>query len=222
MFGRAALPAAVVSALLLVAPCLYFRSWTVWQEWFHFVYGSNTAMLVRPIASGNYSTPLFVSTWTGAGSSVIAAVLFALLVASLAVILRRGPRSTHERAHAAFKRLFRDPHAPVAAGILLTLATSPLFWLHYYLLMLIPSLWLLSAEARAVSILAATSVALSAGLAGVLLWALGWPAAMPATIALSWVPLWGALLLELRSPEIRSGDAGRGNVATARARRQRK
>ena len=102
------------------------------------------------------------------------------------------------------------------------MATSPLFWLHYYVLMLIPSLWLLSAGARAVSLLAATSVALSAGLAGMLLWTLGWPAAMPATIALSWVPLWGALLLELRSPAARSEDAGRGNVATARARRQRK
>ena len=101
---------------------------------------SNTAMLVRPIASGNYSTPLFVSTWTGAGSFVIAAVLLAL----------------------------------------------------------------------------------SAGLAGIPLWALGRPSAMSATIALSWVPLWGALLLELRSPDRRSEEPTTGNAATSRARRQRK
>ena len=142
-----------------------------------------------------------------------------LLVASLAVILRTGPRSTRETALAAFKRLFRDPHAAVAVGILLTMATSPLFWLHYYVLMLVPSLWLLSAGARAVSLLAAASVALSAGLAGMPLWALGPPAAMPATIALSWIPLWGAFLLELRSPDRRSEEPTTGNVAISRARR---
>ena len=226
LFLRAALPAAAATALLFMAPCLYFGSWRVWAEWFFFVYGSNTGMLVRPIASGNYSTPLFVSTWTGAGPSMIAVVVFVLLVASLVVVLRpdagaRSPQTMRQTARAAFARLFRDPHAPVALGILLTVAASPLFWLHYYVLMLIPSLWPLSAGTRAVSLLAATSVALSTGLAGMLLWALGWPQAMPATIALCWVPLWAALLLELCSPEVRAQDATTANVVTLRARRQR-
>jgi hypothetical protein len=227
LFARAVLPAAAVAALLFSAPCFYFGSWTVWQEWFHFVYGSNPGMLVRPVPSGNYSTPILVSTWTGAGPSMISVFLFVLLVVSLVVILRSDPdarssRTPVETARAAVMRLFRDPHRPVALGILLTVAVSPLFWLHYYVLILIPSLWLLNAGAKAVSLLAATSVALSTGLGGMLLWALGWPQAMPATIAFCWIPLWGALLLELRSPGMVAHDVRTASVATPRPRRQRK
>ena len=229
LFIRAALPAVVATALLVIAPCLYFGSWTVWPEWFRFVYGGNPGMLVRPIASGNYSTPLFVSTWTGASVSVIAAVLFALLVASLVVVRRPDPLSRAARPgletlSATFKRIFREPHAAVAIGILITTAASPLSWLHYYLLVVIPSLWLLSAHgaSRAVPLLAATSVALSAGIVGMLLWTLGWPNALPVTIALSWVPLWGALLLGLRSPDVAAADAACGAGRASRSRRSRK
>ena len=229
LFVRAALPAAVVTALLVVAPCLYFGSWTVWPEWFRFVYGSNPEMLVRPIASGNYATPLLVSTWVGGRVSVIAAVLFVLLAASLVVVRRpdprtRGPRPALEPAHAAFRRLFHEPHAAVTLGILLTTAASPLSWLHYYVLVVIPSLWLLSSPgaSRAVSPLAATSVAMSAGIVGMLLWAFGWPNAMPATIALCWVPLWAALLIELRSPDTGAVDATGGDGRASRSRRPRK
>jgi hypothetical protein len=228
LFVRAAVPAVVVTALLIVAPCLYFGSWTVWQEWFRFVYGANPGMLVRPIASGNYSTPLFVSTWTGASVSLIAAVLLVLLLASLVVIRRPDPQSRAARPAletvlATFKRLFSEPHAAVAIGILITTAASPLFWLHYYVLLVIPSLWLLSASGawRAVPLLAAIGVVLSAGILGMPLWALGWPSAMPATIALSWIPLWGALLLGLRSPDA-PVEALTTDGRASRSRRSRK
>ena len=226
-FVRAALPAAVVSLLLIIAPCLYFGSWTVWWEWFRYVYIANPGTLVRPIASGNYSTPLFVSTWFGGSVFVIATVLFVLLVASL-VIIRRPDVPTPGRAleafPATFKRFFREPHAPVAAGVLLTLATSPLSWLHYYVLVVVPSLWLLSpdASARAVPLLAGASVVMSAGIVGMALWGLGWPGAMPATIALSWVPLWAALLIQLRSPDVAAPHVAPGEGRTGRPRRPRK
>jgi len=228
LFVRAAVPAAVVTVLLIVAPCLYFGTWTVWLEWFRFVYGANPSMLVRPIASGNYATPLFVSTWTGASVSLIAAVLFVLLLASLAVIRRPDPlsratRPALETIPATFKRLFHEPHAAVAIGILIPTAASPLFWLHYYMLLVIPSLWLLNASGawRAVPPLAAASLAMSAGILGMLLWALGWPNAMPATIALSWIPLWGALLLGLRSPDA-PVEAPTSDGRASRPRRPRK
>ena len=229
VFVQAAVPAAAALALLLVTPCFYFRSWTVWQEWFGFVYGSNSAMLVRPIANGNYATPLVISSWTGSGVFGIAVVLFVLLVASLLVVLLPYPyartgRSTLEALGATFKRLFHDPHAPVALGILLTTATLPLFWLHYYVLLIIPSLWLLNAPgtSRTVPLLAAASVAMSAGLVGMLLWALGWPNAMPATIALSWIPLWGALLTKFCSSDTDAGDPASAGTRTKRPRGPRK
>jgi hypothetical protein len=206
IFALAALPALGATVALLIVPCVYFGSWTVWQEWYRFVYGANARMLVRPVENGNYSTPLLASSWLGVDLAVVAAVLACVLVGSL-VVCRVGalaPRPAWRAARAALGRLLGDPHHAVGAAILLTLATSPLAWVHYYMLVLIPSLWLLGAASTssAVPILAAASVAMSAGVAGMLLWALGWPGAMPATIALSWLPLWAALLIKLRAPDV--------------------
>jgi glycosyl transferase family 87 len=209
VFGVAALAAAVATALLLLVPCLYFGSFTVWQEWYRFVYGSNPAMLVRPVANGNYATALLLASWLGVSVATVAGVLLVLLGLSLAVVifwrnesLAPAPRTAREALRAGLTRVFDDHRPPLAIGILVTAAASPLYWVHYYVLLLIPSLWLLtSAASRFAPTLAATGVLMSGGMVGMLLWACGWPGAMPASIALSWVPLWGALLISLRSSD---------------------
>lgn len=228
LFGIAALSASVATAILLVVPCLYFGSWSIWQEWYRFVYGTNPGMLVRPIANGNYSTPLLLSSWLGGDVSVISFVVGALLVVSLGVALfarERRARGWARALGAAGKRLFDDPRPAFAIGILLTTAASPLFWAHYYVLVLIPSLWLLTVRSpRAVPLLAAVSVVMSAGMAGMLLWAMGRPDAMPATIILSWVPLWAAMLIRLHRPDADAPGAATTSDARgpARPRRRRK
>lgn len=233
LFAVGALAAAGAAALLLIVPCLYFGSWTVWQEWYRFVYGSNPAMLVRPVASGNYATALLLSTWTGVNVAMVAGVLLLLLGLSLVVAvhwrnasLTPTPRTAREALSASLRRLFDDPRPPLAIGILLTAAASPLYWVHYYVLLFIPSLWLLNAPgSRFVPTLAAASVLMSGGMVGMLLWAFGWPTAMPASIALSWVPLWGALLISLRSSDAEAADP-RSTIGLAvnvrRSRRRKK
>ena len=227
LFGIAVLSASVATAILLVVPCFYFGSWPIWQEWYRFVYGQNPSMLVRPIANGNYSTPLLLSSWLGADVSVISFVVIALLVVSLVVALFAHGRRAGNWAQAlgaAGRRLFDDPRPAFAIGILLTTAASPLFWAHYHVLVLVPSLWLLTVPSpRAVPLLAAASVVMSAGMAGMLLWAMGRPDAMPATIILSWVPLWAALLLGLHGPDATAvGVATSDARGPARPRRRRK
>lgn len=226
LFAVAAAGAAVGTGLLLLVPCLYFGSWTVWQEWYQFVYGTNPDMLVRPIAHGNYSTPLLASSAVGGSATVIGFVLLALLVASLVVTLvwQRGRLGALDAARAAARRFLDDPRPPVATGVVLTAATSPLFWAHYHVLLILPSLWLLDmASPRAVPLLAAASVVMTAGVAGMLLWAIGWTDAMPVTIILGWIPLWAALLIRLRRPEPRRQEAPAGETAApARPRRRRK
>jgi hypothetical protein len=237
VFGLAALPAAAATVLLVIAPCVYFRSWTVWQEWYRFVYGANPRMLLRPIASGNYSTPLMLSSWLGGAVWVIVGVLLVLLALSLLAVVwtrlpaPRGagdlvPRGAGDRVRSALERLLGDPAAALAIGILVTTATSPLYWAHYYVLLLLPGLWLLGTPAATpvVPTLAALGVVMGAGIVGMLLWAAGGATAMAATIALSWVPLWGALLIHLRSagtvvPEPAAADAA---TAARRPRRRRK
>lgn len=241
LFVAAALPAALVGAALLILPCLYFGSWSVWREWYDFVYRSDAYMLVRRVEHGNYSTVVLLSSWLGLDVYVVVAVVATLLAASLiavAVGVRRSRTSTPLRSRAAalvaLARLCHDPRRAAAIGIVLTMAISPLYWLHYYVLALIPSLWLLNAHAPSKSpgALAAAAMVMSSGMLGLLLWWLGWPAGLPASIALSWFPLWCALLVSLRLPDtevVRApgsvGEAGRATsevLVAPVSRRRRK
>ena len=215
LFLIAAVPAAVVAAAALGLASLYFHSWTVWREWYRFVYGSNAYMLVRPVTQGNYSTAVLLSSWIGVDVYVAGVVLAALLGLSLIVASVRGGPSWSPAAlwRNTLTCVFEDPRVALAIGVLVTVAVSPVYWLHYYVVALIPSLWFLNASrfARSRGTLAAVAVVMSSGLLGVLLWALRWPGAVPSTIALSWLPLWCALLVGIHAPE--SGD--RRDVPTA-------
>jgi hypothetical protein len=132
----------------------------------------------------------FVQLWG------VAVALLGLLGVSLGVVVGRR----REPLRAAVDHLLRDPSAVLALGILLTAAASPLFWSHYYVLLLLPALWLLSvpSTSRRVPALAAVSVVMGGGVVGMPLAALGWSGLMRASIALCWVPLWVALLVHLR------------------------
>jgi len=109
-------------------------------------------------------------------------------------------------------------------GIVLSMATAPLYWLHYYVLLLIPALWLLSGPTSSAYVpgLAAGAVLMSSGIVEFVFRLLQWREAIPASIALSWLPLWGAILLPLaRVFAFRSRRAGprlTGTPARARSR----
>ena len=216
LFIASALPAAAAAAVLVGIPCVYFGSWTVWREWYEFVYGANAYMLVRPMAYGNFSTALLVSSGLGLDIYAVSAGLMALLGASLlgAVIWSRATQAPVGAATlAGLRRVAGDPQMALAIGIVLTMAGSPLYWLHYYVLMLIPILWLLGAPVSAtyVAALAAVAMVTSSGMLALLVGWLGWPAAQPASIALSWLPLWCAILLRIASPDaegVTARDAG--------------
>ncbi len=216
LFLMAAVPATIVAAGALVLASLYFHSWSVWREWYQFVYGSNAYMLVRPVTQGNYATAVLLSSWLGVDVYVAGVMLAVLLGVSLIVAIVRGSGPNWSPAalgRNALSSVFEDPRVALTIGVLVTVAASPVYWLHYYVASLIPSLWFLNASrfSRSRGTLAAVAVVMSSGLLGVLLWALRWPDAVPSTIALSWLPLWCALLVGLHTPE--SGD--RRDAATA-------
>ena len=100
-------------------------------------------------------------------------------------------------------------------GIVLSMATAPLYWLHYYVLLLIPALWLLSGPTSSAYVpgLAAGAVLMSSGIVEFVFRLLQWREAIPASIALSWLPLWGAILLHMSSP--RALDAASRHVGDA-------
>jgi hypothetical protein len=71
------------------------------------------------------------------------------------------------------------------------------------MLAILPGLWLLNASAgpSSLALWGLAALALSSGLFSVLFLPLGWTAAVEASAALSWLPLWGGILHRLHSPE---------------------
>lgn len=204
----AAAAALCVAALLVILPALYFGTWDVWKDWYTFVYGSNADMLVRSISDGNYSTVAMLSAILDTSASGTAITIMALLVGSLVVAAATVRDAAGDRVgwRAAAARLGDEPELAACVGVALTLAASPLLWLHYYIIALIPCLWLLLARPASpwVARLAALCIVLSSGVPGLLLTWAGWGLAIPVTTAMSWLPLWVATLMAVRAPRERS------------------
>jgi hypothetical protein len=222
--AAAALPAALVGGAAVVLSCLYFGSWTVWPEWYKVVFGPNPGAVGRPFdyTWGNYSTPRLLGFWLDLRLWTSAGLLAAGLAVSTAVVVARSVLADASARAAplrgALARLLNDPHVAMAIGVTLTIALPPLVWYHYYVIALIPSLWLLSEWSPLLSMRLCGLVALvlSAGLPSSLFLMLGWNAAGHAAAALSWVALWCGLLLRLSK---RQGPVAQSEVEHRGARR---
>lgn len=212
---RRSLPACVGMAALptlgfLLLPCLYFGSATVWGDWLRALDGPDHRRLFYPIEQGNFSFALLASDWLGVPYLLMAAGLAIGLVASSAVVAATAqrPEKTAESSP------FCDPHLQVSIGLVATIALAPLAWVHYYLLLLIPALWLASLwpRARVIGILGLTALLMSSGAGDFAFSRLDLAAPIPWTRALSWVPAWFGILLVIRtgtlSPPIAQSGAG--------------
>ena len=185
--AAASLGVAFASTLVLVLlPCLYFRSWSVWWDWYSAVYGADHRRLFYPVEQGNFSFALLVADWLEGRYAPLAAGLGTLLVASLLLVAtahRRPDRSGQSLA-------ICDPHLLVSLGVLATFALSPLAWVHYYMLLLIPALWLgsLSGTSVVIALLGLTALVMSSGAPDYLFLILRRDALIPWVRALSWLP----------------------------------
>ncbi len=194
----AALPALALGAALVIAPCLYFDSWTLWGDWYELVYGGDRGHLFYPVLQGNYAAAMLVARRLGIDALSASLGLAGLLAGSgLIGLLARPVSGPAIRARwDAVRTALRDPHLCLAVGVCATLAVAPLLWLHYYLISLIPALWLLLGRLRwpYAAPLGALAIALSSGTISNLFLFVGWEEWIPASYAISWLPLWiGAL-----------------------------
>lgn len=191
--------AAACSLVLLVLPCPSFGSWTIWQEWFGTVYGGGghgtMAALAASPTLGNYAALGMVSSRLGVGVFAAQAVMGVALglpaLGALALATRQSPARTQAIWRGMILAL-RDPHMVMAAGVIALFASSPLVWLHYYTLVLLPGLWLLWGRhewvgARA---LGALSILLASGVLSVVSAVFRQPEVRALMFVSSWVPVW--------------------------------
>lgn len=126
----------------------YFSDAAAWIEWVG--YARRLAGVDPGIAfeSGNQSLAMLLARF--ARSQVPGlfglALAFALLVAVIAAAA--GPRRDWRVARGTLCRATRDPLFAASFAVLLTFAASPLVWIHYLVLTLVPIAWLLRGNGR--------------------------------------------------------------------------
>ncbi len=209
--------AALTSATGLAALSAYFfRTWMVWPDWWHATLGS-VGRLSYPIqTTGNRSTSLYLSQLLGLPTAAVMLVTAALLPLSLAAATFPSSATAGSclpRWMATWKGALRDPYFCIGAGLLLTFASSPLVWPHYFILGLIPAFWLFRNRRppNLPAVMGFLAILLMGGLPQRIFVITGGGVSatvMTAARELAWTPLWIGLLSKLRQFDPIAGDAG--------------
>jgi hypothetical protein len=203
LLASSAAVAGGVGLVFMVFPCTYFGSWDIWQDWYRYfcdVGGKH----FYPVSNGNASTTLIVSdvlntTIDAAGAFVVCLLLAHALWFLFKTELAKAP--VEERLKPALLALLGDPYLCAALGITATLATSPLVWYHYYVLSLMPALWLIVISPRRsrLELLGIISIVMTSGVLPQVLPFLRHGSVRYWLVAGGWLPLWFGIQSEIKA-----------------------
>jgi hypothetical protein len=197
LLARAGLISAGGGALVAWATAAYYGSWSVFVDWYR--YFPNTGKIPYAVLGGNSSATRIISDVAFIHIHAVAAVLGLLLVIQFCwALFNHRPKGCGYGKHVTLRvlSLLDDAFLCTALAVTVTLALSPLVWVHYYVLALIPSFWLIS-NARPwsfVELMGVLSIVISSG---ELLVLSGYVDLAPYVIACGWVPAWFGLCYAL-------------------------
>ncbi len=142
-FALGAALAVVAAALALAAGAMYLGP-QAWGQWLRYAGGG----IFYSVDQGNQSLPMLLSEKGGAYGPVayVALVAAAIGLAFLVAVSRAGKRG--DLAAPAALALARDAWFAASVGVLLFCAATPIFWPHYYMLALIPTLYFVRGDRR--------------------------------------------------------------------------
>ncbi|QWV92892.1 DUF2029 domain-containing protein [Geomonas oryzisoli] len=121
--------------LLLAIPCIYFKSFTVWSHWLQYL--TTAGKLNFGLFSGNLSTTAVIAFVSGQPSDSLKIVILVLsAIFGTVAMFCSTPRS--------LRCLLGCSDSSIAIAMIVTLAISPLVWWHYYLILLVPIIWLVN------------------------------------------------------------------------------
>jgi hypothetical protein len=183
-----------IVVVLATLPMLFFETPSIWLDWRSYFANSNLDMYQLPFEAGNLSAALMLSTQLELPFALAALLIGSVLVASLL-----GAAARHGKLVLTLKAMLADPACAVALGVLMFFAVSPLVWVHYHLLLLVPALALMRGGFWWAPALSATSIALAAATPITLLPLMGTDPQLAQQLAyygimLAWPLLWLALL----------------------------
>ena len=133
--------AALLSIAAIAIGAVYFDDSSVWQEWMGLA-GRLEGRLPLTLEEGNESLAMWLSRHGGAyGALGYGAMLGVVLLLALALAMSATGRRS-DLLWPTAQRAFSSAWFAASVGVLFTFATSPLVWSHYFVLALVPILWL--------------------------------------------------------------------------------
>ena len=135
----------VMAAAAFAIGAGYFGSASAWPEWLSLAGSMEKGLPLSP-EQGNESLALWLARHGGTygalgyGALIGAALLLLLLLAFTSM----GRRI--DLLLPTAKRAFSSPGFAASVGVVLTFATSPLVWAHYFVLALVPIAWLVGRD----------------------------------------------------------------------------
>ena len=174
--------------------CFYFHDLGIWWKWLAFLRDQDT--LIRPVRYANYASPIVLHHFTGLG--IRNSTIFILLIFLVPTVLVLGKKISHWQC--VLKSIIGNLHLVSAIAITFTAAIAPLMWSHYYLILIIPCLWIVNRQDnRYLNVLGAMALLLCSGAFDQYFKIIGWEKIfIPIANSCSWLPIWFATLLDIR------------------------
>ena len=189
------------SALLIVLTNAFLGSPRVWLDWYDLA-SSSKDRLIYPIEAGNYSATLLISQLYNINIFAATASVAAFLAISMGgvILISAFKRSfTIGKSFNVLLEIFKDPGLTVSIAVTVTIALSPLVWVHYYTLLLAPILLTINVKryCKRGSWLSLLAIAASGG---IILQLLNFrlelsPELHATSFILGWIFVWGRILL---------------------------
>jgi len=195
---------AIFGILLAAIPCFLFNSVWIWLDWWYQLQRLRADSLksLYAIEEGNFSTPLLLSKILDIKTEYcfLLTGFFLVLTLATAVCIRIPSRKENiiKRFLTGTSFIFQYPMLCISIGLIITMALSPLIWMHYFVILLLPAIWMIADKSnwKYAGISAVISMVLASGIlfrVVKLHWE-NWYSLVPYVFGLAWVPLWVGIL----------------------------
>ena len=168
----------------------YFDSPAIWLDWLN-VFSRGSEKLSYPISNGNFSAVQIISQFFDVRVNVTILSVFSILSLITLLVLFKTIDANYTVFRGLFKStvsVLKEPFLCSAIGVTLTLAISPLVWVQYNVILLLPALWfILDSRPWSITELSAIlSILMSSGTLSKILQS---NVLEPYFIAFGWVPI---------------------------------
>jgi hypothetical protein len=128
---------AVVFAGLAIG-AWHFGEAGVWRDWFEYTGGAHGGTVFYSVDNGNQSLAMLLAEKSSAYGPLGNSLLLMAVLAPAALVVASAQGQRGDLVLPTARRVLEDPWLITALAVVAVCATSPLFWHHYYVAMLVP------------------------------------------------------------------------------------